>query len=514
MLKLDRFSFAGATLTIKACESTSPPRREHTEHKKEIISPGTAEVKDKLKAILASRYDVDLKLLNLSALGQDAGLLEMGLGSLNSKTTSKLFPALMVVCDGLFDSWKAKQEAIVSVTLAGNGLSNITNVTALAQTFPDLKNLDLSGNNITELKGLDAWRWKFRHLENLVLTGNPLENTTPDYNFEILKWYPKLLTLNGIQVRTSEEVAAAAEATNSPIPISGPDFRDVGQVGENFVRQFLPLYDGDRAALLSTFYDAQSCFSLSINMTAPLDRNHASAIPVWAAYIPHSRNLTRLTHLNPRMNRQCRGVNDIQKVWSGLPATRHPDISIQADKYLIECHLQPGLADPSVQSTRGVDGLQLIIHGEFEEEINPKNPNEKGSRSFSRTFILGPGAPGGSPIRVVSDMMVLRANSPLAVPSRPANSIQNNIIPAVVVNPEQQHQEMVTKQLVEKTRMTPEYAILCLTETGWNLEKAFAAFNANKVIPIIISALESASLIFDRINCHQMRSLRTWQDNF
>lgn len=478
MLKLDQFGFAGATLTIKACDPPSPPRRDNAEKKKEGISAGAAEIKERMKAILASRYNVDLKLLNLSALGQDAGLLEMGLGSLDGKTTSKLFPALMVVCDGLFDSWKAKRDAIVSVTLAGNALSDVKNVTTLAQTFPDLKNLDLSGNNISDLKGLEIWRWKFRNLENLVLTGNPLETQTPDYNIEILKWYPKLLTLNGVQVRTPEQVAAAAQAANSPIPISGPDFRDVGQVGENFVRQFLPLYDSDRTALLSTFYDAQSYFSLSFNAKAPRDRNHPSPIPAWAAYIPHSRSLNMIKNISPRMARQYRGVHDIQKVWSGLPKTRHPDISTQADKYLIECHPQPGLADPSGQSRRGVDGLLLIIHGEFEEEVNS---NEKGSRSFSRTFVLGPGAPGGSPIRVVSDMMVLRAHSPLAMPSHPANPKQNST-PAASINLEQQNQEMLTKQLVEKTGMTPNYAVLCLTETGWDLEKAFVAFNANKVI--------------------------------
>ena len=487
MLKLDQFSFAGATLSIKPCEPTSTPRTGNSWSTKEGISSGTAEIKDKLKAILASRYDVDLKLLNLSALGQDSGLLEMGLGSFDGKTTSKLFPALMVVCDGLFDSWKAKREAIVSVTLAGNGIVNVTNVTALAQTFPDLKNLDLSENKIAELKGLESWRWKFRHLENLVLTGNPLETQMPDYNIEILKWYPKLLTLNGDQVRTLEQVTAEVEAANSPIPISGPDFRDVGQVGETFVRQFLPLYDGDRRALSSEFYDNQSYFSLSINMTAPWDRSHGSAIPAWAAYIPHSRNLTKISNINPRMFRQYRGVDDIRKVWSGLPATRHPDIFTQADKYLIECHPQPGLADPSGQSIHGVDGLLLIIHGEFEEEIGP---NGKGRRSFSRTFVLGPGNPGGSTIRVVSDMMALRANAPMAIPSCSANPTQGNI--SHTITAEQRHQELVTKQLVEKTAMTPEYAVLCLMETGWDLEKALVAFNVSKVLAIIISTLDQS----------------------
>jgi nuclear RNA export factor len=221
-------------------------------------------------------------------------------------------------------------------------------------------------------------------------------------------------------------------------------------------------------------------------MTAPRDRNRSAPIPAWAAYIPHSRNLAKISHLQPRISRRYRGSQNIQPVWSGLPATRHPDLSTQADKYLIECHPLPGLADPSNQSPRGVDGLILTIHGEFEEEVKS---TEKGLRSFSRTFILGPGAPGGSPIRVVSDMMVLRAHSSLAMPSNTANTAQSS-------NQEQKHQEMVTKQLVEKTGMTPDYAILCLAETGWDLEKASLAFNANKVSNILICFLNHETNIY------------------
>lgn len=471
-MKLDNFQFAGTNLSIKACDPPSPRAAKKAEHKNEDTSPSTKETKEKLKAILASRYNPELKILSLSALGQDAGLLEMGLGQLDGKTSSKLFPALMVVCDGLFDSWKAKRDAIPSVTLAGNALSNITSVTTLAQTFPDLKNLDLSANNFVDLKGLEAWRWKFRNLETLDLRGNPIETQTPHYYTEILKWYPKLLTLSGVQHRTAEQVAATSEAANSPIPISGPDFRDVGQVGENFVRQFFPLYDSDRSTLLSTVYDTQSIFSLSINMQAPRDRNHSTPIPAWAPYIHHSRNLTKINSLGARMSRQYRGPQKIQPIWAGFPGTRHPDLATQFDKYLIECHPLPGLADPSGQSPRGVDGLILTIHGEFEEEVSS---TEKGLRSFSRTFVLGPGAPGGPQIRVVSDMMILRAHSPLAIPSHTINPPQSS-------SPEQQQKEMVTKQLVERTGMTPDFAILCLTETGWDLEKAFVAFTSNKVI--------------------------------
>jgi nuclear RNA export factor len=476
--KLNNFTFAGTSLLIHACEPPSPLAAKSAEKKEYGPSPSVQETKDRIQAILAGRYDPRLKLLNLSALGHDHDLVQMGMFEEN-KTSTKLFPALMAVCDGLFKTRQEKADAIDSVSLADNELVDLTMVFKLAQTFPDLKNLDLSRNKFSDLKSLDSWRTKFRHLERLLLKDNPIETLSPAYNTEIIKWFPTLRFLNDTQVRTPEEIAAttaAAKAAKSPIPITGPDFRDVAQVGENFARQFISLYDSDRTALLANFYDAQSIHSISVNMSAPRNPEHSTAILPWAEYTKHSRNLVKITHIGPRMSRRYRGVQEIQPVWSNLPVTRHPDLQTQADKYLIECHPLPGLSDPTGQSARGVDGLILTMHGEFEEK--PNSTTEKALRSFSRTFVLGPGAPGGPPIRVVSDMMVLRAWGPLASPINVAN-------PPAKINmgnqEQQQQQESLTMQLVGKTGMTPNYAMLCLTETGWDLEKAFVAFSANKV---------------------------------
>ncbi|RFU25341.1 hypothetical protein B7463_g10995, partial [Scytalidium lignicola] len=473
ILKLDKFSFAGASLSIRSHETSTAPRSNKTGERVTEISKSAKEIQDQIRGILSARYDPSLKLLNLAALGRDPGLLQMGIFD-ECNTISKLFPVLMVVCDRLFSSREEKRNAIMSITLADNELEDLSKVTTLAQTFPDLKNLDLSQNNLRDLRSLELWRWKFRHLENLVMTGNPIESSYPDYKVDILRWYPNLQILNGVQVRSAEEIAAALEAVKSPIPISGPDFRDAGQIGEDFVRQFLSLYDSDRTALIMAFYDSKSLFSLFINMSAPRDSQHSSPVPPWAPYTKHSRNLVKITHLPARMSRRYCGVEQIRPLWSNLPATRHPDLSTQADKYVIDCHSLPGLADPTGQSVRGVDGLILSMHGEFEEL--PSSSSEKSLRSFSRTFVLGPGLPGGPPIRVVSDLLVLRAWAPLPLPSITANDIgpPNH-------HAEQQNQEAIIMQLAERTGMTPAYAMLCLTETGWDIEKAFAAFVANKL---------------------------------
>ncbi|KAB8299221.1 hypothetical protein EYC80_001314 [Monilinia laxa] len=468
--KLDGFTFAGSAISIHDTEPSSQPEE----------SEEARSTREKIQEVLARRYNVDLKLLDLSALGQDEQLKKMGMFD-DSSIVSKLFPVLMVICDKLFTSRQAKKDAIVSITLADNQLADVFNVTSLAATFPDLKNLDLSRNQFTGLESLKLWRWKFRHLENLILSGNPIENLAPDYTTEIVRWYPELQQLNGFQVRTAAQVVADLEAIQSPFPIASAAFQDVGQVGENFVRQFFGAYDNDRNALLTNFYDAQSKFSLSINMSAVRGRNHSTPIPPWAAYNKVNRNLVKCTHLSTRLSRQHAGIQAIQPVWSDLPKTRHPEIATQPEKYLVECQTLPGLPDPSGQSAAGVDGLLITIHGEFEEDIT--NFEGKALRSFSRTFILGPGGPNGPPIRVISDLLALRAWAPLAktlVQATQAVQVVPEVpTPGVPLTAEQQ-QAVLAEKLAVETGMNLQYSALCLTETGWDLEKAYVAFQANK----------------------------------
>lgn len=501
---LEGFTFAGSALTFKPIGPLASEIVKALDAKMETTTPSkTEETKEKLKGILASRYNGELKLLNLSDLANDAGLKEMGVFD-GTTTTSKIFPALMAICDGLFETRKAKLDAVLSVTLADNGLTTISDVFALGSTFPDLKNLDLSRNNLADLRSIDGWKYKFRSLENLMLVGNPIEQQLSTLKDEILKRYPKLQILNNVQLRTAEDIAAARAAMKArplAIPIQDPSFRDVAQVGENFIRQFLPLYDSNRPQLASIYYDADSVASISVNMVAPHEKQPGSgAIPQWHPYTPHSRNLTKVNHLPSRMSRQKRGLQKIQELWASLPATRHPDLQTSSDKYIIECNPIPGLSDPSGVNPGGVDGLMLTIHGEFEEPPpTPTASTDRAMRSFSRTFILGPGAPGNNPIRVVSDMMVLRAWSPVARPV-PMNDqpLLQAPPPAVTLAPAQQHmmnapipttdqqiQQAMALQLAEKSGMTLEYSVLCLTETGWNFDQAFMAFTANKVCLVL-----------------------------
>ena len=450
-----------------------------------------------LKSVLSRRYNTDAKLLDLSQLGTDPELVNIGMFSTTSRE-SKFFPALMKICDGIFPTAHAKEEAILSVSLANNTLTSIVSVSTLSQTFPSLKNLDLSNNKLKNLTALEGWRWKFRKLEQLILTGNPIETEVPTYKDDIMKWYPTLLTLNTIQVRSLDDARAAANG-KLPIPVLGPSFRDEAAISENFVKQFFPAYDGDRIALVNGYYDSQSTFSISINLSAP----HAAEttnkkLPSWESYLKKSRNLTKITHQPSRMSRLYTGTESIRDGFTTLPVTRHPDIMAEPRKWCVECHTIPGLPDPAGQSSSGVGGLMVMVHGEF-AEVDVSTGQPTALRSFDRTFVLGPGGGVGG-IRVACDTLVLRqyggheawrpeVDDNSSVPTVQVRHQINAPAGFAVSGPgkteEQVQKELLALELSNRTGMTLEFSGLCLEQCGWNLEGAAMSFEQAKVCPFI-----------------------------
>ena len=459
--------------------------------------------------MLKRRYHPELKLLDLSGLGTDPEFANSGMFDTSVRQT-KFFLALMKVCDTVAKDPEQKREAVVSVSLANNALSNMYPVTTLAQTFPDIRNLDLSNNNVNDLSAMEAWRWKFRSLDHLILAGNPIESQDPTYQVEILKWYPKLRTLNNIQVRTDDQIATTSRSL-LPIPTLPPSFRDEAEIGGNFVKQFFPFYDTDRSALISGYYDSQSSFSLSVNVSAPRSADLSQAKINWDQYIRKSRNLTKITTLPARMARLFKGTEKIRDAWLTLPSTKHPDLVAGQQKWCIECHSMPGLPDPSGQSSSGVGGLVVTVHGEF-EEVDVSTGNTCNPRSFDRTFMLGPGG-GPAGVRVLNDVLVLRAyGGSEAWVGNDVGSI-NEILPNLdqplqiqipdgfgSAGPGKSHDQIVKEckalELSKVTKMTLEYSAICLEQSGWSLDAAMNAFENAKVYSSYLSAV-----LYTRLTC-------------
>ena len=441
--------------------------------------------------MLARRYNPEEKLLDLSALASDPEFANTGTFAISRQ--SKFFIVIMKVCEDIFPTAAAKREAVSSVILSNNNLEDLHLVTTLAVTFRELKNLDLSNNQFRDIDSLKLWRWKFRYLDHLILTNNPVETLTPEYKQEIIRWYPSLRTLNGERVRSDEDAENAIKG-KLPLPVAASNFQDEASIGETFIKQFFPAYDGDRTALVNGFYDNDSTFSLNVDTSrAPNDPDAKTA---WGIYISKSRNLARITHLTSIMNRAYKGVDKIREFWSELPRTHHPDLMSEPQKWCIECHPMPGLPDITDQSPGGVGGLLIMVHGEFTES------DTNITRSFSRTIVLGPGSGAGG-LRVVNDLLSVRAYGGHAawVPEEIASPIIGPASTPLTQTPsaeppvpegwgqlvggkseEQVQKELLALELRKVTRMTLTYSGMCLEQSEWNLEMAVKTFEGAKVL--------------------------------
>ncbi|QPH00662.1 hypothetical protein C2857_004502 [Epichloe festucae Fl1] len=465
IIKLHTFVFAGSQLEIVESNEDLAYQTKATESKE------TQELRAKLQFILSQRYLGANKLLKLDALASDAELVNLGMFE-NRERALKTFKGLMAICDSLFKTATEKREAIESISLASNSIDDVTQVESVATTFPELKNLDMGGNQIANMQALEKWRGKFKSLETIYMTGNPIEIAEPNYTAALLQWFPKLQDVNGTQLRTPQQIAEQEAASKpKPIPQSGPDFRDVNGIGETFLLEYFTAYDSDRQGLASRLYDDGSQFSLAVDTRSVRDTDAPAPMP-WAAYLKFSRNLVKITHQPARVQRLFKGANMIQELWKGLPPTKHPNIKDDLSKYIMDCHPLPGLADPTGQNPMGVDGLIISVHGEF-DEYDQKTAGV-GKRSFSRTFVLGPGQPGKGPVRVVSDLLSLRAFSAL-----PNVFVAPNQAPADA-NTNARHQEMIA-ELCKQTGMVPPYSEMCLSQVGWEFDKALVIFSEKKV---------------------------------
>ena len=478
LVRMDGYAWAGTSVAIKRIG----------EGQDAGSSSATEDTKVKLKRILEGRYNAETQLLDLSALGQDAELQKMNVFDKKS-TTSKIFPALMKVLELAFDTPAEKDAAILSVSLANNELSEISTVTTLSITLPKLHNLDLSNNKIERLSTLEPWRRRFPALEHLVISGNPIEQAEPQYASELMKWFPNLRVLNSIQVRTDADIAQQNTTTDLPFPIRSALFDDQGGIAENFVRTYFVGFDTDRAALAAHYYDDDSDFSYAVNTQAPRDpaASETTEKQEWDQYIDHSRDLKKITHLPARMSRMFRGPTAVSEAFAAMPKTRHPDLAGEARKWCIEAHMQPGVPDPTGQSSSGVDGFMITVHGEF-EELDSATGQTKKRRSFDRTFIIGPGS-GPSGVRVVNDILTIRAyggaqafepDVPEQALSATAAENVDPTVPQLPANVSLEMAEQMVMELQKQTGLTVLFAKECLEAAGWEFQRAVESFESVK----------------------------------
>jgi nuclear RNA export factor len=451
--RCDGLKFAGSILSVQVDQG--PPGEQQQEGNNTVQA---------LRQFLRSRYNPQAKMLDLTNMKGDPLLQQVGVFATPS-TSAKMFPALMKIADNERDL------AVESVNLASNSLQEVTSVTTLAQSFPNLKNLSLADNQIARLRGIESWRHKFRNLRELILTGNPIIANEPTYKEDVMKMFPRLVMLDGNMVRDESQL----DVLKLPLPVKHAFFEnpDVQNVASNFLTSYFDLFDRDRAQLLQ-LYDDMSMFSLSVNNQAPrIITTNAMGPHSWSAYIPMSRNMARIS-ANQRQTKLSLGPQAIGNAFRRIPETKHALVE-SPEKFAIDVWRTQGVRQPDDTA------IVVAVHGEFMER-------DHAQRSFDRTFILLPAQMGS--MVVASDMFTVRAWSgydaykesdqqpqPQPQPQPPAGE-PNNIPPELAGLKEDQL--MVIQNIMNQTRLTPQYARMCAEQASFDLQQALALFQQSQ----------------------------------
>ncbi|KAK6458979.1 nuclear mRNA export, poly(A)+RNA binding protein [Scheffersomyces xylosifermentans] len=480
------------------------------------IPPNSNNTIETITNFLKTRYQPEIKLLNLASVKSDHNLNSQGFfGSIS--TTSKFFMALMKIAKDL-------KLDVLSVDLSGNELSDLATISPLAATFPLLQNLSLQNNNFNRLKAFETWRHKLNFLRELLLGGNPLvaNQTNPieinNIKVELMKSFPRLIVLDGEVIRNEELLN---NTLSFPFPASVSMFfqdEEIRNMSTNFISNYLKLWDANRADLM-ILYQNESQFSMQVDSSHPylIDSNpsHYSSGTDFGNYLSNSRNLTRVSSVKARLGRVAIGQEQIFKSFSQLPKTRH-DLMTHPELFSVESYRFPQL-----------NGIMIVIHGSFEETAQPEaeapqsvpngprgrfnnSKNKKAAlskKSFDRTFVVIPG-PNGSMI-VASDLLSVRpfavtdawnvahkdaspapANAAIPGPVPPAvGGVPQRVptpadLPAEVkVNLSPLQQEILVKILLE-TKLNMQYSIMLCEQSNWDYQQCTINFkNSAATLP-------------------------------
>ncbi|RCK59570.1 mRNA export factor MEX67 [Candida viswanathii] len=493
-------------------------------------SGGSNSTIETITQFLRSRYQPELKMLNLSNVKQDPNLHAQGFfGSIS--VTSKFFPALMKVADDL-------KLDVVSIDLSNNELQDLQTLTSMAQTFPKLQNLSLQNNNFSRIKVFETWRHKLNFLRELILFNNPIVQTNnpteiQNIKLELMKSFPRLIVLNGEILRNEQALDANLSFPFPPQQSMFFQDDDARNLATNFIANYIKLWDSNRAELM-ILYQNESQFSMQVDSSHPYLIDNSNSTD-FGYYLTNSRNLTRVSSVKARMDKLAIGQEQIYKSFQKLPKTRHA-LFDKPDLFSMETYKFPSL-----------NGIMITLHGSFEETAQPEvDPNTSstpsgprgGSRyhsapkhkkiplskkSFDRTFVVIPG-PNGSMI-VASDSLMVRpyttkfpwdARAASAAPLNPASAanpatatatptppplqpqhpqpqvgIPGGVTPAIqVVSPtptaadlppevkarfNQVQQEVLVKVLLE-TKLNINYGLMLLEQSNWDYQQASVNF--------------------------------------
>ncbi|KAI5736303.1 hypothetical protein M8J76_001976 [Diaphorina citri] len=406
------------------------------------------EIKDKIKLVMAKRYNGDNKALDLSKFYADPDFVEANM-FVPLDRSNVMTSVCNIINENLPD--------LFALNLSENKLYYPESLISLAKVIPRVKILYLAHNNIKDLATIRTLE-SLSNLEELRLEKNPWTecfNEQDAYTSEVRKIFPKLLKLDDIQL-PPPIVFDLEDNIELPKPqgsfLCHPEARDILRA---FLEQYFALFDTESRAGLIDAYHENAQYSLVV--TQGLGNNH-----LLNNMLANSRNLLRIEEPQRQKSLLSVGKADILRALRFLPATKHDLLSFTCD-----CPLYtPGL-------------IQFSVCGLYEEITTGTKNKSKLIRAFNRAFLLVPRSGGG--FAITNDQLFITSATPEQAEKAFSSQVtaSESTCSTPVSNEILIKQNMV-KALSQVSGMNLNFSEKCLNEVQWDYDQAVTIFNQLK----------------------------------
>ncbi|KAL1494139.1 hypothetical protein ABEB36_009785 [Hypothenemus hampei] len=428
------------------------------------VYPGTPNVdmtpaiKEKMKLVMAKRYNADNKALDLTKFHADSDLQE---------NFCALFKPIVFM--SVLEIIEQNIPNLEALCLNDNKLCVFGFLKKVSQRLPHIKILHLANNKIRDLMQLDAFIGL--PIVDLLLDGNPLcdkykEQTA--YISEVRKRFPKCQKLDGIDLPPPITFDINEEGT---MPDAQQTFL-CNVEGEGIVRQFLEqyfqIYDSKNRQPLLEAYHENTMFSFT--SAYPYGLNKDKNVPWLNWYQTDNRNILKVQDPDRRSRLLKQGKLSVVSLLQEMPETKHDIHSFTVDLTLYTPQM-----------------ICLSVSGMFKElKSGQKNPP---TRFFFRTLVIVPAGTGfcianeqyhitnATPEQAKeafkTPSLPVPASGTAAPPSTPeASPIIHTVSPVLDNNSKQE----LVNQIALKTGMNLEWSIKCLEGNNWDFMRACSTF--------------------------------------
>ncbi|CAD6216113.1 GSCOCG00004329001-RA-CDS [Cotesia congregata] len=415
--------------------------------------------KEKLQAAMAKRYNQQNNSLDLSCFYHDPDLVEDYFCALFRPRM--LMTVLEIVADAIPN--------LEALNLGHNKLFNIEKLSFLEKKLKHLKILYIGDNKIRKMNQMDAV--KDLPLEELRLAGNPLvqhkyKERTDDYISDVRQKFPKLLRLDGMEL--PKQIVFDIAEEDIQLPLTQRAFAknaEILKVAEQFVLQYLTIFDSDSRQPLLDAYHEHAFFSLTVAQSPTIQK--------FKKYLSDNRNLFRCADSNRRMKLLKQGRQPVLSFISELPKTQHYLNSFTMDTTSVSASTIIITMTGLFKEVEAEDHQICYFDRTFvivkfgngycikNEQLNLARPTP----SQERLFINGPQTTIANQAAAIQAQQETQQSQPQLSTSE------------VPTQPTEELQRQMTVALSGQTKMNLEWSFKCLQEVQWNFETAICAFN-------------------------------------